>query len=156
MRSINSWRIDKIVCASAKRSFRFSLYTAILLIVAVIFPDYGWADETIVVNIRVNSVAKGDFIVLQNATGQFFVKTADFPALGIQLPADIVGVEIEKEVKLITNNTFIRSSNGQHVIAMVFKCKYKSGEAKPLVYPAISCTFTFVVLYPILDGCNKS
>jgi len=42
------------------------------------------------------------------------------------------GVEIEKEVKLITNNTFIRSSNGQHVIAMVFKCKYKSGEAKPL------------------------
>jgi len=97
VRSINSWRIDKIVCASAKRSFRFSLYTAILLIVAVIFPDYGWADETIVVNIRVNSVAKGDFIVLQNATGQFFVKTADFPALGIQLPADIVGVEIEKE-----------------------------------------------------------
>lgn len=41
------------------------------------------------------------------------------------------GVEIEKEVQMITNNTFIRS-NGQHVIAMVFKCKYKSGEAKPL------------------------
>jgi len=41
------------------------------------------------------------------------------------------GVEIEKEVRMITNNTFIRS-NGQHVIAMVFKCKYKSGEAKPL------------------------
>src|SRR5690554_1333269 len=33
------------------------------------------------------------------------------------------GVEIEKEVQMITNNTFIRS-NGQHVIAMVFKCKY--------------------------------
>lgn len=41
------------------------------------------------------------------------------------------GVEIENEIKLITNNTFIRS-DGQHVIALVFKCKYKSGEAKPL------------------------
>lgn len=41
------------------------------------------------------------------------------------------GVEIEDEVKLVTNNTFIRS-DGQHVIAMVFKCKYKSGEPKSL------------------------
>lgn len=41
------------------------------------------------------------------------------------------GVEIEKEAQMITNNTFIRS-NGQHVIATVFKCKYKSGEAKAL------------------------
>jgi 8-oxo-dGTP diphosphatase len=41
------------------------------------------------------------------------------------------GVEIENEVKLVTNNTFIRS-DGQHVIAMVFKCKYKSGDPKPL------------------------
>jgi 8-oxo-dGTP pyrophosphatase MutT (NUDIX family) len=41
------------------------------------------------------------------------------------------GVEMEDEVKLVTNNTFIRS-DGQHVIAMVFKCKYKSGDPKPL------------------------
>lgn len=41
------------------------------------------------------------------------------------------GVEIGDNVLLITNNTFIRS-NGQHVIALVFKCEYKSGEAKPL------------------------
>ncbi|OIO19271.1 MAG: hypothetical protein COY69_00235 [Candidatus Magasanikbacteria bacterium CG_4_10_14_0_8_um_filter_32_14] len=41
------------------------------------------------------------------------------------------GVEIKKEVQLITNNTFIRS-DGQHVIAMIFKCYYKSGETKPL------------------------
>lgn len=41
------------------------------------------------------------------------------------------GVEIEKEVQLIANNTFIRS-DGQHVIAMVFKCIYKSGDARPL------------------------
>lgn len=41
------------------------------------------------------------------------------------------GVEIADKVELITNNTFIRS-NGQHVIALVFKCIYKSGEAQPL------------------------
>lgn len=40
-------------------------------------------------------------------------------------------VEIEDEVKMVTNNTFLRST-GQHVVAFVFKCKYKSGEAKPL------------------------
>jgi ADP-ribose pyrophosphatase YjhB (NUDIX family) len=41
------------------------------------------------------------------------------------------GIEIEDEVKMITNNTFFRST-GQHVVAFVFKCRYKSGEAKPL------------------------
>ena len=41
------------------------------------------------------------------------------------------GVEIEDSVELISNNTFIRST-GHHVISLVFKCKYKSGEAKPL------------------------
>ncbi|MDE2144953.1 MAG: NUDIX domain-containing protein [Patescibacteria group bacterium] len=41
------------------------------------------------------------------------------------------GVETERDVKLITNNTFIRS-DGQHVIALVFKCEYKFGEAKAL------------------------
>jgi ADP-ribose pyrophosphatase YjhB (NUDIX family) len=42
------------------------------------------------------------------------------------------GVEIEEQVALVTNNTFIRSSNDQHVIVLVFKCIYKSGEAQPL------------------------
>jgi len=41
------------------------------------------------------------------------------------------GVKIESELQLITNNTFIRST-GQHVVAMVFKCRYKSGKAFPL------------------------
>lgn len=41
------------------------------------------------------------------------------------------GVEIEDDVEMVTNNSFIRST-GQHVVALVFKCKYKSGEAKPL------------------------
>lgn len=41
------------------------------------------------------------------------------------------GVEIEDKVQLVTNNTFLRST-GQHVVALVFKCFYKSGEAKPL------------------------
>lgn len=42
-----------------------------------------------------------------------------------------VGVEIEDDIKLIANNTFKRS-NGQMVLALVFLCKYKSGEAKAL------------------------
>jgi ADP-ribose pyrophosphatase YjhB (NUDIX family) len=41
------------------------------------------------------------------------------------------GVEIEGNVKLLTNNTFIRST-GQHVVALIFLCHWKSGEAKPL------------------------
>lgn len=42
-----------------------------------------------------------------------------------------VGVEIEDEIMLIHDNTFTRS-NGDNVIALVFKCIYKSGEPKPL------------------------
>lgn len=42
-----------------------------------------------------------------------------------------VGVEIEKEAQLVTNNTFERST-GQMVLAMVFLTEYKSGEPKPL------------------------
>lgn len=41
------------------------------------------------------------------------------------------GVEITEEAKLITNNTFIRST-GQHVVALIFLCHWKSGTAKPL------------------------
>jgi len=42
------------------------------------------------------------------------------------------GVEIEEDMQLISNNTFVRSSDNQHVVVLVFKCKYKSGEARPL------------------------
>lgn len=41
------------------------------------------------------------------------------------------GVEIEDHAELLTNNTFIRST-GQHVVALVFLCHWKKGEAKPL------------------------
>jgi ADP-ribose pyrophosphatase YjhB (NUDIX family) len=41
------------------------------------------------------------------------------------------GVEIDDEVKLIGNNTFIRST-GHHVVVLTFLCNWKSGEAKPL------------------------
>lgn len=41
------------------------------------------------------------------------------------------GIEIEDDVQLIANNTFIRST-GQHVVALMFLCHWKSGEAKPL------------------------
>ena len=42
-----------------------------------------------------------------------------------------VGIEIFNDVFLIYDNTFIRS-NGDDVLALVFLCRYKSGEAKPL------------------------
>ena len=42
------------------------------------------------------------------------------------------GIEIEDEMEMITNNTFIRGSNNQHVVVIVFKCRYKSGEAQAL------------------------
>ena len=41
------------------------------------------------------------------------------------------GVEIKDRAELLTNNTFIRST-GQHVVALIFLCHWKSGEAKPL------------------------
>lgn len=42
-----------------------------------------------------------------------------------------VGVEIEKDVELLTNNTFIRTG-GQHVVAIMFMCKWASGEPQAL------------------------
>ena len=42
-----------------------------------------------------------------------------------------VGVEIFDDIVLAHDNTFTRS-NGDDVLALVFVCKYKSGEAKPL------------------------
>ncbi|PIR25789.1 MAG: hypothetical protein COV41_02675 [Candidatus Brennerbacteria bacterium CG11_big_fil_rev_8_21_14_0_20_43_10] len=41
------------------------------------------------------------------------------------------GVEIADHAELLTNNTFIRSTD-QHVVALIFLCHWKSGEAKPL------------------------
>lgn len=42
-----------------------------------------------------------------------------------------VGIEIFDEIVLVHDNTFTRS-NGDNVLALVFLCKYKGGEAKPL------------------------
>lgn len=42
-----------------------------------------------------------------------------------------VGVEINDDIKLVHDNTFTRS-NGDDVLALVFLCRYKTGEAKPL------------------------
>ena len=41
------------------------------------------------------------------------------------------GVEITDEMELVTNNSYTKE-NGQHVVAIVFKCHYKSGSARPL------------------------
>lgn len=42
------------------------------------------------------------------------------------------GVEVEERMQMVINNTFIRPHDNQHVVVIVFKCQYKSGEAKPL------------------------
>jgi 8-oxo-dGTP diphosphatase len=42
------------------------------------------------------------------------------------------GIEIENTMEMVTNNTFIRGSNNQHVVVIVFKCIYKSGEVQAL------------------------
>jgi len=41
-----------------------------------------------------------------------------------------VSIEISENIKLITNNTFIRTG-GQHVVAMIFICYWAKGIAKP-------------------------
>lgn len=41
------------------------------------------------------------------------------------------GVKIKKDVILLSNNSFMRST-GQHVVALIFLCYWMSGEAKPL------------------------
>lgn len=41
------------------------------------------------------------------------------------------GVKIKKEVTLLLNNTFIRSTR-QHVVALIFLCHRMSGRARPL------------------------
>lgn len=42
-----------------------------------------------------------------------------------------VGLTIKDDIRLISNNTFIRTG-GQHVIALIFICYWKSGTAKPI------------------------
>ncbi len=41
------------------------------------------------------------------------------------------GVEIVDDMELVTNNRYVKE-NGQHVVAIVFRCHYKSGEPMPL------------------------
>jgi ADP-ribose pyrophosphatase YjhB (NUDIX family) len=41
------------------------------------------------------------------------------------------GIKIQNEICLITTNTFIHST-GNHVVALTFLCRYRSGKAKPL------------------------
>jgi len=58
------------------------------------------------------------------------------------------GIKIKDKIEFISNNTFVRS-NGQHVVAMIFKCKYKSGEAQALE-DTIACkwaTYSFIRRY---------
>ncbi len=42
------------------------------------------------------------------------------------------GVAVEEEMQLIANNTFQHDEDMVQVIAIVFLCHYKSGEAKPM------------------------
>lgn len=72
------------------------LFAVILLITVTAFSHHSWAAENLVVNITANSVSKGDFFVIRNERDEFFVKAADFPAIGIQLPAGL-GIDMAGE-----------------------------------------------------------
>lgn len=50
------------------------------------------------------------------------------------------GIHIKKEMRFLSNNSFIRSS-GHHVIAINFLCEYESGIAQPLE-DTITCQWT--------------
>ena len=42
------------------------------------------------------------------------------------------GVEIEDEMRLLINNTFRHDEDDLLVLAVVFMCRYKAGDAKPM------------------------
>lgn len=42
------------------------------------------------------------------------------------------GIEVEDEMQLLINNTFKHEEDNLLVISIVFLCKYKGGEARPL------------------------
>jgi len=65
---------------------------------------------------KIESVGEEHDILLKNIKKEIFEE---------------VGVEIFDDIVLAHDNTFTRS-NGDNVLALVFVCKYKSGEAKPL------------------------
>lgn len=52
------------------------------------------------------------------------------------------GVEIDDEMEMVVNNSFIRTG-GQAVIAVVFRCRYRSGEAQALE-DTIACKWVSV------------
>lgn len=42
------------------------------------------------------------------------------------------GIEVDTKMRMVTNSSFIRPSDNQHVIVIVFKCMFKEGTPKPL------------------------
>ena len=42
------------------------------------------------------------------------------------------GIEVEDKMHLLINNTFKHDKDGLLVVAIIFLCRYKSGETKPL------------------------
>lgn len=42
------------------------------------------------------------------------------------------GITVSPAMQLVSNNSFIRQTNQQHVIAIVFKAQYRSGEPQAL------------------------
>jgi mutator protein MutT len=62
------------------------------------------------------------------------IKDEEFSIIEKTLVKEIreeVGIEINNNIVLIANNTF-KHTKGYIVLALVFLCQYKSGEARPL------------------------
>jgi outer membrane usher protein len=79
----NIFRSGRIACPSTGLFFRFTLYVLAAVIAMAIVPPVSQALEHLVVNITVNSVSKGDFFVVRDENGDFFVKAQDYPTLGL-------------------------------------------------------------------------
>lgn len=98
----------KKVCAVNKSIHRNTMFSAltgrkhcfifsfIILFLSLTLCPLSRSEEPIVINITVNSVSKGDFFVIRDAQGNFFVKKEDIAALAIKLPESAGTIEIEK------------------------------------------------------------
>jgi outer membrane usher protein len=84
---------------SLKRSARLSLL--LLLFLLPYSPAHG--KETIILNIIVNEVKKGEFFVIMTETGDFFIKTEDLKQIGFRDPGGTV-YEIDNELYTALNS----------------------------------------------------
>ncbi|HUI44565.1 MAG TPA: fimbria/pilus outer membrane usher protein [Nitrospirota bacterium] len=97
----NFLRSGKIACPFVGLFFRFTLFVMAAVNAMAIIPHDSQAADHLVVNITVNSVSKGDFFVLRDENGDFFVRAEDYPALGfIAFAGEVANIQGERYIAL--------------------------------------------------------